>query len=324
MDEHMSAQKRRLGETDLVVSPIGLGVMQFSGGRGPFGLMFPELSMTEMSEIVGAALHGGVSWFDTAEIYGFGRSERALAYALRANDVQDEQVTLATKWFPLLRTARSIPRTIRRRQENLKGYTIDLFYVHQPWSFSSVEAQMEAMARLVEEGQVGAIGVSNFGAERMRRAHAALKERGLPLAANQVEYSLLERSIESNGVLAAAIELGVTIVAYSPLAKGVLSGKYHQDPRLMKERGSVARIGLRRDLERIHPLIEALQDISAAYGATPAQVALNWLISFHGDRVVAIPGATNSNQAAQNAGTMAFELSREELDRLDALSSEYR
>ncbi len=311
---------RTLGGTGIQVSPVGLGVMQFSGGGGPFGLAFPYLSKKERMEIVGAALDGGVNWFDTAEIYGFGRSERRLANALRDNGMRDDQVIIASKWFPLLRTARNIPRTIGRRLENLQEYSIDLYYVHQPYSLSSVDAQMEAMARLVDAGKIGAVGVSNFDAGHMRQAHAVLAKHGLPLAANQVQYSLMERSIERDGVLAAAEELDVTVVAYSPLAKGMLSGKYHRHPELLARKGRLAGMGLRRDLESSRPLIEALEEIATAHRATPAQVALGWLISFHGERVVAIPGATSAEQAAQNAGAMALDLTRAELDQLDALS----
>lgn len=314
---------RQLGPTGIEVSPIGLGVMQFSGGSGFFGLIFPNLSEAERAGIVGAALGGGVNWFDTAEVYGFGRSERGLAEALRANGKRDDEVVIATKWFPFLRTARNIPRTIHRRQENLREYRIDLYYVHQPWSLSSTEAQMDAMARLVESEQVGAIGVSNYGAQRMRRAHRALKAHGVALAANQMEYSLLQRSIERDGVLGAAQELDVTIVAYSPLAKGMLTGKYHRDPDRLRDKGWLGGMGLGRDLERSRPVVEALEEIGAAHEATPAQVALNWLISFHGDRVVAIPGATNANQAAENAGAMHLRLSQGELERLDELTREY-
>jgi aryl-alcohol dehydrogenase-like predicted oxidoreductase len=314
---------RTLGRTGLQVSPIGLGVMQFSGGSGLFGLAFPDLSERERAEIVGAALDGGVNWFDTAEIYGFGRSERRLARALRANGMRDDQVIIASKWFPLLRTSRNIPKTIGRRLENLQEYSIDLYYVHQPYSLSSVDAQMDAMARLVDAGEIGAVGVSNFDEKRMRQAHATLAKHGLPLAANQVQYSLMERSIERDGVLDAAEELDITIVAYSPLAKGLLSGKYHRHPELLAQKGRLASMGLQRDLARSRPIVEALEEIATIHEATPAQVALSWIISFHGERVVAIPGATSVEQASQNAGAMALDLASTELDRLDALSKEF-
>ena len=323
MTTEMAIKKRSLGRTGIQVTPIGLGVMQFSGGQGVFGMMFPDLSQEQMNAIIKAALDGGINWFDTAEMYGRGRSERGLANALKAAAKQDDEVVVATKWFPIFRTASNIPRTIHDRVHYLDGYTIDLYMVHQPWGFSSQEAEMEAMADLVEEGLIRSIGVSNFNVEQMQRAHAALEKRGLPLAVNQVQYSLLNRKIETNGVLEAAKELGVTIVAYSPLARGMLSGKYHKQPQLIEDTPFIRKMMLQRNLERARHLVKALEETADRYDATPAQVALNWLINFHGETVVAIPGATKVEQAEQNAGAMKFKLSDEELARLDELSRKF-
>ncbi len=323
MTKEMTVKKRSLGRTGIEVTPIGLGVMQFSGGKGVFGMMFPVLSQEQKNAIIKAALDGGINWFDTAEVYGGGRSERGLANALKAAAKQDDEVVVATKWFPIFRTASNIPRTIHDRVHYLDGYTIDLYMVHQPWGFSSPEAEMEAMADLVEEGLIRSIGVSNFNVEQMGRAHAALEKRGLPLAVNQVQYSLLNRKIETNGVLEAAEELGVTIVAYSPLARGMLSGKYHKQPHLIEDAPFIRKKMLQRNLERARHLVKALEGTADRYDATPAQVALNWLINFHGETVVAIPGATKVEQAEQNAGAMNFKLSDEELARLDELSRKF-
>ena len=181
---------------------------------------------------------------------------------------------------------------------------------------------MDAMANLVEAGKIRSVGVSNFNADLMRRAHAALKKRGLPLAVNQMEYSLLDRQIESNGVLDAARELGVTIVAYTPLGYGLLTGKYHKNPELFKQtpRGSM----LKRKFEQSRPIVAALEDIGKKYDATSGQVALNWVIYNQGESVVAIPGATKAEHAKQSAGAMSFKLSDDELARLDELSKEFK
>ena len=320
----MKFEKRRLGNTDIEVTPIGLGVMQFAGGAGLFGKAFPVLSQAEKNAIVQTALDGGINWFDTAELYGFGRSEEGLSAGLKAAGKQSEEVIVATKWFPILRTARSIPKTIHDRNRYLDGYSIDLYMVHQPWSFSSIETQMDAMADLVEAGHIRSVGISNFNASQMRRAHAALAKRGLLLAVNQMEYSLLDRRIESNGVLATAKELGVTITAYTPLGYGLLAGKYHKNPALLEQASPIRRRMLKRDLETTRPIVEALEEIGKNYDATPAQVALNWVIYFQGDTVVTIPGATKVHQAEQSSGAMKFKLSDDELARLDALSKEYR
>ena len=317
-------KKRRLGQTDLEITPIGLGVMQFAGGEGIFGMMFPDISQEKMNGIIKTALDGGINWFDTAEMYGRGRSERGLANALRAAEKKDDEVIVATKWFPMFRTARNIPRTIHDRIHFLDGYSIDLYMVHQPWGFSPPEAEMEAMAELVEEGKIRAVGVSNFSAEQMRRAHRALQKRGLPLAVNQVQYSLYNRKIETNGVLDAAKELGVTITAWSPLASGLLTGKFHKDPEILKQTPFGRRMRLRREIVRSRPLIQALEEVALKHDATPAQIALNWLIYFQGETVVAIPGASKVKQAEESALSMNFRISDDDLARLDELSSVFR
>lgn len=323
MTDNSAVQMRSLGHSGLLVSPIGLGVMEFSG-KGVFKVAFPEISQTDKNAIVKAALNGGINWFDTAEMYGLGVSERSLATALDAAGKTDQDVVVATKWLPLFRTASNIRRSIGNRLQALEGYSIDLYMVHQPWSFSSPEAEMDAMGDLVEAGKIRAVGVSNFSADRMRRAHKALQARGLPLAVNQVKYSLMDRQIETNGILETAKELGVTIIAYTPLESGLLSGKYHKNPALLDQGKHLRKGQMRRNLEKSRPLIAAMEEIGARYHATPAQIALNWLIHFQGEWVVTIPGATKVYQAEESAHAQAFHLSDDELVRLDELSRAWR
>jgi aryl-alcohol dehydrogenase-like predicted oxidoreductase len=314
---------RRLGRTDLQISPLGLGCWQFSEGAGLIGGFWEALPQDRVDAIVKAALEGGVTWFDTAEAYGKGRSERALARGLQVAGQAPGEVVIATKWQPIGRTARSITDTIGARAEALAPYPIDLHQVHHWAGLSFVEAEMRAMADLVKAGRIRAVGVSNFGASRMRRAHGALAKRGVPLASNQVKYSLLDRRIERNGVLAAARELGVTIIAYSPLEQGILSGKFHDDPSLIRRAPGPRRFmpAFRaRGLARTRPLVAELKAIAAAHGATPSQVALAWLVTFHGDAVVAIPGATRPHHARESAAAMDLALSARELEKLDELS----
>ena len=315
---------RRLGKTDIEISPIGLGCWQFSGGRGLVGRYWPVLDQATVRAIVESSLEAGVNWFDTAEAYGGGASERALAEALRELGRKPGEVVLATKWMPFLRTARSIHRTIDRRLEKLGEYPIDLYQIHNPYSVSSLEAQLREMAALHKVGKVRAIGVSNFSAEQMRRAHRQLAGEGIPLASNQVRYNLVRRDIEGNGVLDAALELGVTIIAYSPLAQGVLGGAYHEDPLRIRERPGMRR-RLRafrpEQLAKTMPLIEQLRRIAEAHEVSPAEVALAWLIRAHGDTVVAIPGASSAEQARRNAAAMRLQLTDEELEALTQLSA---
>jgi aryl-alcohol dehydrogenase-like predicted oxidoreductase len=318
------APLRALGKTDIRITPIGLGMMEFSGGGGLMGFAFPKISQEEKNATVRAALDGGINWFDTAELYGNGVSEASLATALQAAGKQDDEVVVATKWWPLLRTARNIPHSIHDRLRYLDGYHISLYMVHLPFSFSSPEAEMDAMADLVEVGKIRSVGVSNFSAARMQRAYQQLEKRGLPLAANQVLYSLLDRSIETNGILDTAKELGVTIIAYTPLASGLLTGKYHKKPELLQKKFFYFRRELKSKLEKSRPLVQALEEIGTRYNATPAQVALNWVIHVHGETIVTIPGATRASQARESAEAQRFKLTEDEIDRLDELSRQYR
>jgi len=233
-------------------------------------------------------------------------------------------VKIATKWSPIFRSANSIRKTIDKRLEYLDGFAIDLHQVHNPASFSSPEAEMNAMADLIDAGKIRSVGVSNFSAAYMQRANDALRERGYRLASNQVKYSLLDRRIETNGVLDTAKKLGVTIIAYSPLEMGLLSGKFHQDQELINSRPYVRRQILKRKLEGSRPLITLLSKIAREYEATTAQIALNWLIHYHGDTIVAIPGASKVSHAVESAAAMNFKLSDQEMTQIEELSRSYK
>ena len=315
--------KRKLGNTNIEVTPIGLGMMEFAGGGGLLGAAFPRISQEVKNAIIKEGLDNGINWFDTAEVYGKGVSEASLAAALKAVGKTDEDVVIATKWWPLFRTAGNIQHTIAERLRCLDGYSIGLYMVHQPFSFSSPEAEMDSMAELVRLGKIHSVGVSNFTPERMRRAHHRLQEHGLPLAVNQVYYSLMNRSIEKDGTLAAARELGVTIIAYTPLEFGLLSGKYHKQPGLLAHKPFHWRLRLQKGVEKSRDLIAALEVIASGYHATPAQVALNWVIHSQGESVVTIPGVTKVSQAQENAGAMNFTLSGSEIARLSDLSRNF-
>jgi aryl-alcohol dehydrogenase-like predicted oxidoreductase len=320
MKSNFEVHLRHLGKTDMLVSPIGLGVMELAGGGGLVGRMYPVIPQEEKNAIIKAALEGGINWFDTAEMYGAGVSERSLATGLKAAGKSDQEVIVATKWWPLFRTADNIRHSIKNRLHFLDGYSVGNYMVHQPFSFSSPEAEMNAMADLVESGKIRSVGVSNFNPTRMRRAQAALAKRGLPLAVNQMHYSLLHREIETNGVLETAKELGVSITAYTPIERGLLSGKYHKNPELLNRMSGVRKWLLKRNLERTRPLINIMDEIASKYETTIAQVALNWVINFNGEIVVAIPGATKVRQAEEAAGAMKFRLSDAEMARLDEVS----
>jgi aryl-alcohol dehydrogenase-like predicted oxidoreductase len=314
---------RRLGATGVEITPVGLGCMQFSGS-GLVERFYRALDQSTVTSVVGAALDGGITWFDTAEMYGRGRSERALTTALREREVAAGSVTIATKWAPAARTAANIGRTLDARIASLQGYPIDLHQIHMPYgSLSPVSRQLVDMARLARTGRVGAVGVSNFSARQMEKANALLLSEGVPLASNQVQISLLHRTVERNGVLDTARRLGITLIAYSPLRSGVLTGVFHADPARVRSlpwvRRTMTGLGA-RGLARTAPLIDELGAIGRAYGVSAAQVALSWLIRFYGETVVVIPGASKPQQAKESAAAMQLDLTDRELARLDEVS----
>ena len=314
-------EKRTLGKTDIEVSPIGIGVMLWLDGKGLIWGRLPAVPKETENVIIKEAVEGGINFFDTAEIYGFGKSERALSSALQANKIADTDVVIGTKWRPAFRRARNMRKSIHKRIEYLSPYTIDLYMVHFPYmTFSRVKGQMKEMISLVREQKIRSIGVSNFDEQKMRTAHALLENEEIPLAVNQVEYSLLERSIESNGILDAAEELGITIVAYSPIHQGLLTGKYHTNPDLLKNKSRAFSMGFKRRLSKTQPLIDILTEVGNNYSATPSQVALNWLITNRGKTVLAIPGATKIGHARESAGAMIFQITNSEREEIDLAS----
>jgi aryl-alcohol dehydrogenase-like predicted oxidoreductase len=180
---------------------------------------------------------------------------------------------------------------------------------------------MELMADAVEAGKIRVVGVSNYSAEQMRMAHATLARRGIPLASNQVEYSLLHRQPEINGILEACRELGITLIAYQPLASGALTGSYGAGVRPRGLRRWLPHFR-RKGLQALGPVVQLLREIGARYGKSPAQVALRWLIE--NERVLPSPGAKNGKQAADNAGALTFSLTPAEIAALDRATLAWR
>jgi aryl-alcohol dehydrogenase-like predicted oxidoreductase len=270
-------EKRQLGQSDLSLSAIGLGTWQFSKGTGLVGKFWGALDDELTEEIIKTSLDGGINWFDTAEVYGGGESEKILAKALDSIGVTPEDAKIATKWWPALRTAASISKTINIRKDALNHRPIDLYQIHQPFSFSSVEKQMLEMIKLVNEGHIKHIGVSNFSVEAMIESHRILTEHGLTLASNQVKYSLLDRRIEESGMIERAKELGISIIAYSPLEQGLLTGKFHDNPALIQQAKGPRRYQRKfkeAGLKETKPLINLLDTIGEKYNVSASQVAL--------------------------------------------------
>jgi aryl-alcohol dehydrogenase-like predicted oxidoreductase len=257
-----------------------------------------------------ASVEAGLRFFDTAEVYGWGTSERILGDLCEQTA---EPIRIATKFAPFRVSGRALLRALDGSLARLRASSVDLYQIHFPPFFTRMEPLMEALAEAVQRGKARAAGVSNFNVDQMRRAHEALERRGVRLASNQVEYSLLHRDPEGDGVLRVCRELGVTLIAYSPLAMGLLSGKYSPEARRHPRRlGRYLHLWEPQALVRV---IGLLEDIGRAHGKTPSQVALNWLL--RKPEVVVIPGAKNARQASENAGALGWEMAEQEADALD-------
>ena len=316
-----TTQTLTLGATNITVPPLAIGT--WAWGDSLFWSYGKDYSEPQLKEAFDTALAAGVNFFDTAEIYGLGKSEQFLGQFMKQTQ---KPVAIATKYMPLpwRFSAQAVHDAVTESLKRLQVEHIALYQVHMPFDFfMSKKTLMEALAEEVKRGRIGAIGVSNYSAQQMREAQGHLAAKGVPLAVNQVRYALINREIETNGILDAARELGVTILAYSPLAQGLLTGKYTPDnaDRVTGARKLDPKFS-RQGLERLAPLIQKLQQIGTAHDRTPAQVALNWLIAQ--GNVIPLPGAKNADQARQNAGAIGWSMSDDEWTQLDVLTRSYR
>ena len=303
-----------LGKSTIEISPMGVGAWAW-GDRfmWSFGHSHTE---KDVQAAFKATLDAGINLIDTAEVYGMGRSERLLAKLIQPHR---SSLVIASKFmpFPWRLSKKSLLRALRGSLSRLELDYLDLYQIHFPLPPLSVEKWADAMAEAVELGLIKTIGVSNYDENQMRRAHTALAQRGMGLASNQVEYSLLDRKVELNGLLKACQELGVTLIAYSPIAKGMLTGKYSPENPPPGPRSRLYNQGF---LKNIQPLIREMRKIGDQHGGKSAsQVALNWLIC---KGTVPIPGAKNARQAEENAGALGWQLSPAQMGTLDRLSLE--
>ena len=299
-----------------------LGVGTWAWGDSLFWDYGKAYSDSDLQAAFEASLDAGLTLFDTAEVYGLGQSERLIG---RFMQQRPQQAVIATKYFPLpwRWSQQSVADALTASLDRLQVASVALYQVHWPLEFWLGQKDlMAALATAVKGDRIGAVGVSNYSAKQMREAHAYLADQGVPLAVNQVQYSLLSRGAETSGVMATARELGVTILAYSPLAQGLLTGKYTPEANL-KPAGArwLAPRFSQAGLTKLMPVIQALQAIAEKRERTPAQVALNWLVAQ--GNVVPIPGAKNARQATQNAGALGWQLTPEEQGQLSQLTQGY-
>ena len=287
----MSGTERPLGKSGVSVPALGVGTNRWNTG---------EPGQASLNETLAAALDAGMGFLDTAEVYGFGRSELAGGVAARQDG---RPVVLASKFAPLPAriTSAQFESALNRTLKRLGRESLDLYYLHFPYSLRGVDTWMKAMAEAIDAGKIRAAGISNCNVAQMRKAADVLARYGIPLAANQVQYSLLHRAPETNGVLDACRQMDVALIAYRPLAGGAVSAGSR------KSKGSAALAG-------------ALQEVAAAQDATTVQVALAWLLK-RDDHVIAIPGATKPDHVRQNSRALTLELSDEEFAAIDRASA---
>ncbi len=298
-------QRVPLGKSGILVSPLGMGTNTW----GRAGRPRPELR-----EVFDAAISRGISLFDTAEIYAGGGSERTVGIFLRQLAAGRERPAVLSKFFPLpwrFSKAR-LTDALRRSLDRLQLASLDIYLIHFPWGPVPIETWVDALADAVDAGLARGVGVSNYSAAQVRRAHKVLASRGVHLACNEVELSLARPANARNGTLEACRELGVTVIAYRPLGLGRLTA-----------RGGVSAHGWRRlmmaSARTAAGLSEVVQAIGKAHGGkTPAQVALNWVLC---KGALPIPGATSVAHLEENAAALGWRLTEGEVAALDAASS---
>jgi len=292
---------------------MGLGAWQW-GDRvtWQYGQNYDE---RDAHDAFNVSIEEGVQFIDTAEVYGGGVSERLLGRFIKETE---QPVLIGTKYFPYpwRFTSKSIPKALKNSLERIGVDSVDLYQIHWPTPLISVDRLMDGMAECVKQGLTRTIGVSNFNQSRMLTAYSALARQNIPLAANQVHYSLLNRSAEKSGLLARCKELGIRLIAYSPLEQGLLTGKYNVNNRPPGTRAGT----LSKLLPKIETLTHLMTTIGQDHGGkTNSQVALNWVIC---KGALPIPGAKNLRQAQENAGALSWRLTDDEVARLDEMSDQ--
>ena len=316
------AEMTTLGRSEVRVSRLGLGVMVWGEASGvqrvmPAKSAYGGTNAADEQSAFDASLAAEINFFDTAAMYSGGASERRLGEL-----AEGKEVVIATKFPPTpLGRAEDMPQALDASLRNLRRNSVDLYQHHFPSRRVDIAKLMDLIADAVQAGRIKAVGVSNYSAAQMRTAYDALARRGVPLASNQVQYSLLHRQPETNGVLETCRELGITLIAYQPLASGALTGKYLDGSRP---------VGIRRFREpfrgskfhALRPVVTLLRAVADHYGKTPGQVALRWLLEQ--EAVVPIPGAKNADQAAHNAGALSFSLSPDEIGYLNEATEAWR
>ncbi|KAJ4839348.1 hypothetical protein Tsubulata_008287 [Turnera subulata] len=317
-------EKINLGASDLKVTRLGIGAWSWGDTTFWNDFQWDDRKLKAAKSAFNASVDRGITFFDTAEVYGsrlaFGAipSETLLGRFIKERKEKDPQVdvAVATKFaaLPWRLGRQSVVAALKDSLSRLGLSSVELYQLHWPGVWGN-EGYIDGLGDAVEQGLVNAVGVSNYGEKRLREAYEKLKKRGIPLASNQVNYSLIYRKPEENGVKATCDELGITLIAYCPIAQGALTGKYTpQNPPT----GPRGRIYTPEVLTELQPLLTRIKEIGDKYCKTNTQVALNWLICQ--ENVTPIPGAKTAEQADEFAGALGWRLAGEEVDELRSLA----
>lgn len=306
-----------LGASGVHVSAVGAGAWSWGDRSGYWGYG-KEYGKDASKDAYQALMEGGVNFIDTAEVYGFGMSEEFLGEFMKETKGKyDQEPAVATKFAPLpwRFTEDSVVDALKDSLKRLGREKVELYMQHWPGFFLNAfsnDAYLNGLAKCKDMGLADAIGVSNFNKSRLREAHEKLAGKGVVLASNQVQYSLIYRAPESNGVMDTCKELGITLVAYSPLAQGLLTGKYS-----LNNKPTGPRKGFFTDekLRQVEPLVGLMKEVGQGHGnKTPAQVAINWTIC---KGALPIPGVKTVGQAEEVIGSIGWRLNEDEIASLE-------
>ena len=313
----MTSDDYTLTGTDVTIAPLGVGTWAW-GDKATWGMGGYDTSLTEATirDAWQASIDAGATFFDTAEVYGHGESERIIGRLLAEDAERAKTVRLATKFMPQpwkLNVTDALLDALRASLDRLGVATVDLYQIHGPISLRGHAALADALAVAYHQGLAQAVGVSNYSARETRSIHGQLAKRGVALASNQVEFSLLRRAPETNGLFATCAELSVRPLAYSPIGQGRLTGKYSAANPPPGKRGFSD-----HPMEEVDQVVAELRRVGAVHDVdSPSQVALRWIMA---KGAVPIPGAKNRDQAEANAGALGWELSPEEVQALDRVA----
>jgi aryl-alcohol dehydrogenase-like predicted oxidoreductase len=306
--------RRRIGGSDLEVTSVGIGA--WAWGDRKFWGFGQGYDRNDLGEVWHRALELGVDWFDTAEVYGDGASESIIGELLRGTD---DAPLIATKILPDKKDARQVRKAAEGSMRRLGVEAIDLYQVHWPPERMTIGELVREMESLVDDGLVRHIGVSNFSVAEVEEAQGSL--RGARIVSNQVHYSLLHREPEEEGLVEHHRRNGISIIAYSPLEQGILTGKFTPDSRPGGFRASKPRFQA-ENLGRVRPLLDTLGEVGRAHGRTMGQAAMAWLLK--DPDVVVIPGAKNHAQLEDDVGCADWRLTGKEIDRIEDAYHRYR